>query len=279
MRQRGLRGYGISRGGISQGFTLIELLVVIGIITVLLALLLPVLNRAREHAKLVQCASNMRQLLIALQGYASNNRQRFPINVSAPAPGTFWYDQERIGKHLTYTPPVGATRPGGVFVCPNDDNSLLSYSMNVWASSRVDPLIDLLASITPPRGTRWSSNVRNGSQMVLVVESWSGFGSASTGFYADPYAGHRGPGATPGLSWGAGIGVAPPFSAGRWGQVNCELPYIRHRKINGPGKGTQAMGRVNVGYCDGHVAVRAHDDLADPLTGNSRRDSFWSPGF
>ena len=64
-------------------FTLVELLVVIGIIALLLAILLPALKRARDEAKLVQCASNLRQLGIGLQAYASANRNRFP-RTSAP---------------------------------------------------------------------------------------------------------------------------------------------------------------------------------------------------
>jgi len=105
------------------GFTLVELLVVIGIIAVLVALLLPSLNRAREQAHAAACLSNMRQLAMAAGMYADDNRGRFPAPawIGDPEPDDWIYWQTGLdqtqGALMKYLGGYNAN----LLRCPSDD--------------------------------------------------------------------------------------------------------------------------------------------------------------
>ena len=70
------------RKAVSKGFTLIELLVVVSIIALLVSILLPSLNKARQQAQKVKCIVHVRGVGMALFMYAQDNDERYPYSGS-----------------------------------------------------------------------------------------------------------------------------------------------------------------------------------------------------
>jgi prepilin-type N-terminal cleavage/methylation domain-containing protein len=124
------RPHSVSRR--SRGFTLVELLVVIGIIAILIAMLLPALNRAREQARRVRCLSNMRQLTIAWLNYAQAHKGKICGSNTGRSP----WDWVLAGDDLNSLK-GGVIWPyvnnAEVFHCPNDRiDWRRTYSINSW---------------------------------------------------------------------------------------------------------------------------------------------------
>jgi len=136
-----------------RGFTLVELLVVIGIIALLISILLPALNKAREASQVAKCLSNLRQLGAAAVSYTTENKGYLvPADVydsalASEPNGRVWSDTWAtilVGmKYLNYPNNVDPNNPppqDNVFHCPSGvlEMSSITAINNNLPSSRTD---------------------------------------------------------------------------------------------------------------------------------------------
>ena len=117
------------RSGTRRAFTLLELLVVISIIAVLASLLMPAIKLVREAAYTARCASNMRQISLAYQGYATD--QDGLVARADYEDVQFWF--EFVAPYLDDS---SATQTNGATVQYNNiRQKALLRSCPVWARS------------------------------------------------------------------------------------------------------------------------------------------------
>jgi len=143
-------------------FSLVELLVVISVIALLLALLAPALNRARDSAKALRCATQLRQIGQAIFVYAANNR-----GVTPPWGGAFRIDDS--GSPLSRGWPAMLWRYTGVkadsplYHCPAfpvDDSTVTYFLTAHWEHLQ-----------TPETHSIALARVKLSSQFLLVAEA------------------------------------------------------------------------------------------------------------
>jgi len=203
----------------SGGFTLVELLVVIGVISVLVALLLPALSRAREQARATACASNVRQIYQAVLMYAGENSGHLPLmglpghhepwlGVTVQDFGRYDYAEGSLWRFVS----ASQAAREALFMCPSDEPPLLTG----WQGSGAYPapyvrnfsynFNDDLA------GPQRFPGIRRAEHKMIVLEQEA-----------------------PMLPFG-NIAIAGPT----------EMPWVRVLA-------TRHSGRCNAGFGDGHV--------------------------
>lgn len=166
-----------------KGFTLIELLVVIAIIAVLISLLLPAVQSAREAARRSQCINNLKQIGLALHNYHSTHGG-FPLGGSkAPRgsannnfdPWTQWSAQALMLPYLEQTPLYNAANFSWA---PAGDGSTSDPINNTAYNSRV------AAFVCPSDGRAGKSNLNNYHASTGVSSVQGGFTGLTSGIFA-----------------------------------------------------------------------------------------------
>jgi len=241
-----------------QGFTLIELLVVVAIIALLIAILMPSLNRARAVAKSVVCGANQRQIGLAMLGYTIDHRGLYPAGHTWPVTGLpghtdswiTWITQTRL-----YT--EGST---DVFWCPAADpeskwvkqtgsglgplygyeadevrvlwNQKFSYGLNNWGT--VDFSVPQLGMGSVPDHSKWgyiaTTDIRMPARMITIGDSF------------------------PDGAWDAFIDHNQPT----------EYPHDRH------------LEKVSILWADGHVETRKQEEIVDPVHIHPEKRVLWN---
>ncbi len=179
---------------LNRGFTLVELLVVIAIIGVLVALLLPAVQSAREAARRTQCANQMRQMSLALQNHESSLKI-FPTGgvepwptiedysaggkpFAAPKQGLSWAFQllpylEQNAVHNISTTAQLRDTPVGLYYCPSRRGPTLRIGAN---DSQGRWLMDYAGLVGA--GTRTSVGDRNDGLYYAGMRSAESFQAA-----------------------------------------------------------------------------------------------------
>ena len=182
----------------TSGLTLTDLLVVVAVLSLLAALGVPLLMRARAKAGLEVCLGNLKQVNHAVLQFADEHQHRLPEVAASPSPGGWWWYKEQVKGYVGLT--AKSSADDKVFACPQDRGygegterpQPFCRSQKYDFTSYVFNGVNL--SGVPNIAAREISSIRDPSRTLLVMEwtahgplSWhrSRTGQANTPFYND----------------------------------------------------------------------------------------------